>query len=442
MKKNNIIKSIKILTFALVFIFGASIASAFTPPTGAPTAQNTNPDAPINTTISAQNKYGSLWITGGGFRSFGPGLFDDYVVVGASARNTNYNTIASLENAPQYAIDINNKKPFSLAQAFKDIFSPEEALAQQKDTRSHDDKFQVQNGSSAFFGDVNVVGANLGVGGSIINSNLMGTGQRPICTNADGKIIICPEIPPTSGEVVFDDSGVMQIPCDVHTLTKIEVYGGGGAGGRGSDNLGGSWGIGGGGGGGGGHGKTLNVPVEPCSLLTINVGQGGLPGDLSSNGLGGSGGSTSVTGNGVSISVTGGTGGSMYGAGSAGGVHGSYVGITPTLSNAFLNGGHYGHNQRVITVNNTYNGGYGGVADPQNYGAGPYAAGGVGSTSSGNCSYSGVGQNASNPTFVGSPGAGGGGGSGGGRFDSSCPAYGSLGGTGGYGHAGRVIVTY
>jgi len=77
MKKNNVSNIVKVLSFSFVFCFliGVSFVHAQTPPSG-------NVPGPLNTGPSTQDKAGSLHITAGGFRSWGPALFDDIVIIG------------------------------------------------------------------------------------------------------------------------------------------------------------------------------------------------------------------------------------------------------------------------------------------------------------------------------------------------------------------------
>jgi hypothetical protein len=77
--KKNLMKVIKVLSLCLVLslFVGVAVVSAQTAPAN-------NVQGPLNVGPNLQSKIGSLRITNGGFRSAGPGLFDDIVVVGYS----------------------------------------------------------------------------------------------------------------------------------------------------------------------------------------------------------------------------------------------------------------------------------------------------------------------------------------------------------------------
>ena len=82
--KKNLIKSIKVLSLCLVFSLFVGIVVV-----GAQAPAN-NVYGPLNSGPTMQSKSGSLRITNGGFRSAGPGLFDDLVVVGYSGNAAQY----------------------------------------------------------------------------------------------------------------------------------------------------------------------------------------------------------------------------------------------------------------------------------------------------------------------------------------------------------------
>lgn len=99
--KKRLIYSIGILSLGLVFslIFSAGFALAANPPAD-------NVPGPLNVGPSLQAKSGSLRITDGGFRSAGPALFDDIVVVGFDEGD-----LGTLGNLP---VSVGNKKDSSI----------------------------------------------------------------------------------------------------------------------------------------------------------------------------------------------------------------------------------------------------------------------------------------------------------------------------------------
>jgi hypothetical protein len=77
--KKKLMKVIKVLSLCLVLslFVGVAVVSAQTAPAN-------NVQGPLNVGPNLQSKSGSLRITNGGFRSAGPGLFDDIVIIGYS----------------------------------------------------------------------------------------------------------------------------------------------------------------------------------------------------------------------------------------------------------------------------------------------------------------------------------------------------------------------
>ncbi|MFH1608740.1 MAG: hypothetical protein ABH951_01825 [Patescibacteria group bacterium] len=91
MNKKSLLSLVKVLGLCLVFglFIGISFANAApvnppapTVPPNPATPPANNVYGPLNVGPATQNKAGSLHITAGGFRSWGPGLFDDIVIIG------------------------------------------------------------------------------------------------------------------------------------------------------------------------------------------------------------------------------------------------------------------------------------------------------------------------------------------------------------------------
>jgi len=85
MKKNELMQSIKVIILGLVFGLGVIYVSAATSSTWVPAAgtpPSNNVAGPLNVGPSTQTKEGSLIISAGGFRSAGPALLNDVVVIG------------------------------------------------------------------------------------------------------------------------------------------------------------------------------------------------------------------------------------------------------------------------------------------------------------------------------------------------------------------------
>ena len=103
------------------FLIQSVVVSAA--PGGGFTAPSKNVDGPLNTGSATQDKAGSLHITAGGFRVWGPALFDDIVIIG-------YTTGMPTDSQTQTGYLQKNKKEGFLAKLSKFFgFNSEKALA-------------------------------------------------------------------------------------------------------------------------------------------------------------------------------------------------------------------------------------------------------------------------------------------------------------------------
>lgn len=221
-------------------------------------------------------------------------------------------------------------------------------------------------------------------------------------------------------------AGGWRIPEGVSTVNRLLV-GGGGSGGSGR---------GGGGGAGGFDDDTQSL--TPGSVVTVEVGQGGIGVDNSEQGQDGQASTLGTT------SVDGGGGGGAWGANSGrpGGSGGGGAGADGNSPGAASGNGQGNAGGSGSSSAAGSGGGGGGAGAAGGSGSANAGAGGAGSSSSitgASVTYAGGGGGGSN---VGSPGAGGAGGGGAGCGPSACTATSGSAGLGGGGGGAEGALTY
>jgi len=164
MKKNELLKSVKVVILGL--ILSLSISYAYAAPTAIPPSGNVA--GPLNIGPSTQTKQGSFIISNGGFRSAGPALLNDIVIIGPDP--------SYIQNQST-SFNYQNKKSKGLFAKLGDFFGFTDDSLKTKTALAASPTACANAGGTC----VSSTGACTALGGSIVTTSCSPDTSNPLC---------------------------------------------------------------------------------------------------------------------------------------------------------------------------------------------------------------------------------------------------------------------